>query len=178
MRAGQVSEVLRSSNGFHIVKLLDQRGAAPVIVQQTRVRHILMRTNEVISEAEARNRLLGLRERIENGADFAELARLQSQDGSAPKGGDLGWMSPGDTVPEFERTMNQLKENQLSEPVRTEFGWHLIQVLGRRNEDMSKERLRLTARQSLRAQKSDEAYQEWIRQLRDRAYVDVRAEER
>ncbi|MCC6535214.1 MAG: peptidylprolyl isomerase [Burkholderiales bacterium] len=178
MRVGQVSDVLRSSNGFHILKLLDQRGVAPVMVQQTHARHILIRTNELISESEARNRLLGLRERIDNGADFAELARLQSQDGSASKGGDLGWLSPGDTVPDFERTLNQLKVNQLSEPVRTEFGWHLIQVLGRREEDMSKERLRLNARQSLRERKADEAYQEWVRLLRDKAYVDLRAEER
>lgn len=178
LRVGQVTELLRSPNGFHIIKLVDQRGAAPVIVQQTHVRHILIRTNEVVSETEARNRLLGLRERIENGADFAEIARLQSQDGSSSKGGDLGWVSPGDTVPDFERTMNQLKEKQLSEPVRTEFGWHLIQVLARRNEDMSKERLRFTARQTLRERKSDEAYQEWVRQLRDRAYVDFRTDER
>ncbi len=177
MRVGQTSELLRSANGFHIVKLIDQRGAAPVMVQQTHARHILIRTNELISESEARNRLLGLRERIDNGADFAELARLQSQDGGS-KGGDLGWLSPGDTVPEFERTMNQLKIKQLSEPVRTEFGWHLIQVLGRRDEDMSKERQRLMVRQSLRERKADEAYQEWLRQLRDRAYVDYRVEER
>jgi len=178
MRAGQTSEVLRSANGFHIVKLVDQRGGAAVIVRQTHVRHILIRTNELISEAEARNRLLGLRERIENGADFAELARLQSQDGSSSKGGDLGWLSPGDTVPEFERTLNQLAVKQLSEPIRTEFGWHLIQVLGRRDEDMSKERQRLTVRQSLRERKSDEAYQEWLRQLRDKAYVEYRSGER
>jgi len=178
LRVGELSAVLRSANGFHILKLLDQRGAAPVIVQQTHARHILIRTNEIISEAEARNRLLGLRERIENGADFAELARLQSQDASASKGGDLGWISPGDTVPDFERAMSQLKPKQVSEPVKTEFGWHLIQVLGRRDEDMSKERLRLTARQALRARKSDEAYQEWLRQLRDKAYVEYRSEER
>jgi peptidyl-prolyl cis-trans isomerase SurA len=178
MRVGEVSAILRSPNGFHIIKLLDQRGAAPVIVQQTHARHILIRTNEIISEAEARNRLLGLRERIENGADFAELARLQSQDASASKGGDLGWISPGDTVLEFERAMNQLQVNQVSQPVKTEFGWHLIQVLGRRDEDMSTERLRLTARQALRARKSDEAYQEWLRQLRDKAYVEYRTEER
>jgi peptidyl-prolyl cis-trans isomerase SurA len=178
MRVGQASPLLRSANGFHIIKIINQRGAAPVIVQQTHARHILIRTNEIISEEEARNRLMGLRERIENGADFAELARLNSQDGSAPKGGDLGWVSPGDTVPEFERTMNQLKVNQLSEPVRTEFGWHLIQVLGRRNEDMSKERKRLLARQSLRERKSDEAYQEWLRQLRDKAYVELHADDR
>jgi peptidyl-prolyl cis-trans isomerase SurA len=178
LRIGDVSAILRSPNGFHILKLLDQRGAAPVIVQQTHARHILIRTNEIISEAEARNRLLGLRERIVNGADFTELARLQSQDASASKGGDLGWISPGDTVPDFERTMNQLKINEVSEPVKTEFGWHLLQVLGRRDEDMSKERLRLTARQALRARKSDEAYQEWLRQLRDKAYVEYRSEER
>src|SRR5690606_4486281 len=123
----------------------------------------------VVSETEARNRLLQLRERIVNGESFADLARLQSQDASASKGGDLGWISPGDTVPEFERAMNQLQVNQVSEPIKTEFGWHLIQVLGRRDEDMSKERLRLAARQALRARKSDEAYQEWLRQLRDKA---------
>jgi peptidyl-prolyl cis-trans isomerase SurA len=178
LRVGEVSGLLRSPNGFHILKLIDQRGAAPVIVQQTHARHILIRTNEIISESEARNRLLGLRERIVNGEDFAELARLQSQDASASKGGDLGWISPGDTVPDFERAMNQLKVNEVSQPVKTEFGWHLIQVLGRRDEDMSKERLRLTARQALRARKSDEAYQEWLRQLRDKAYVEYRTEQR
>jgi peptidyl-prolyl cis-trans isomerase SurA len=178
MRVGQTSDLLRSANGFHIIKIVDQRGGAPVIVQQTHARHILIRTNELISESEARNRLLGLRERIENGADFAELARLQSQDGSSSKGGDLGWLSPGDTVPEFERTMNQLAIKQLSQPVRTEFGWHIIQVLGRRDEDMSRERQRLMVRQALRERKSDEAYQEWLRQLRDRAYVEYRSGER
>jgi len=178
MQVGQVSAPLRSANGFHILKLIEQRGAASILVKQTQARHILIRTNELISESEARNRLLGLRERIENGADFAELARLQSQDASASKGGDLGWLSPGDTVPEFERTMDQLNVGQLSAPIKTEFGWHLVQVLGRREQDMSKERLRLDARQSLRERKSDEAYQEWLRQLRDKSYVDIRAEER
>lgn len=178
LRVGQVSSLLRSANGFHIVKLLDVRGSAPVIVRQTHARHILIRVDEVVSEAEARNRLMGLRERIVNGEDFGELARLQSQDGSAAKGGDLGWLSPGDTVPAFEQTMNQLEVKQVSQPVQTEFGWHLIQVLGRRDEDLSKERQRLLARQAIRARKSDEAYQEWLRQLRDAAYVDIRTEER
>lgn len=178
MQVGQVSAPLRSANGFHILKLIEQRGAASVLVKQTQARHILIRTNELISESEARNRLLSLRERIENGADFAELARLQSQDASASKGGDLGWLSPGDTVPEFERTMNQLSVGQLSQPIKTEFGWHLVQVLNRREQDMSKERVRLDARQSLRERKSDEAYQEWLRQLRDKSYVDIRTEER
>jgi peptidyl-prolyl cis-trans isomerase SurA len=177
--AGELSPILRSANGFHILKLNDKRGGgAPVIVQQTHARHILMKTNELVSESEARNRLLALKERLENKADFAALARAHSEDASATKGGDLGWLSPGDTVPEFERAMNALKPGEVSAPVQTPFGWHLIQVLERRNEDMSKERQRLAARQTLRARKSDEAYQEWVRQLRDRAYIELRPEER
>lgn len=179
MRMGELSPVLRSANGFHILKLNDKRGAAsPVIVQQTHARHILIKTNELVSESEARNRLNTLRERLENKADFAELARVHSEDSSAAKGGDLGWLSPGDTVPEFERAMNALKPGEISAPVRSQFGWHLIQVLERRNEDMSNERQRLAARQALRARKSDEAYQEWVRQLRDQASIEIRLEEK
>lgn len=180
LRVGELTEILRSPAGFHVLKLNDKRGkAAKVIVQQTRARHILVRTNELISETDARNRLIGLKERlVHGGADFAQLARLHSQDGSASQGGDLGWISPGDTVPDFERTMNALAPKQVSDPVKTEFGWHLIQVLDRRDEDMSNERRRISARQTLRARKSDEAYQEWVRQLRDRAYVEYRLDER
>jgi len=178
MRIGDVSPILRSANGFHILRLLDVRGTAKVIVPQARVRHILIRTNEILSETEARARLIGLRERIENGTEFAEIARLHSQDGSASRGGELGWVSPGETVPDFERTVNQLKIGELSQPVKTEFGWHLIQVLERRSEDMSKERQRLAARQALRNRKSDEAYEEFVRQLRDKAFVDLRLEQR
>lgn len=179
MRVGDLSAILRSANGFHILKLNDKRGtASPVIVQQTHARHILIKTNELVSENEARSRLLNLKERLENKADFAELARVHSEDSSAAKGGDLGWLSPGDTVPEFERAMNALKPGEISAPVRSPFGWHLIQVLERRNEDMSSERQRLAARQALRARKSDEAYQEWVRQLRDRAFIDNRLEEK
>ncbi|MGZ8209058.1 MAG: peptidylprolyl isomerase [Burkholderiales bacterium] len=185
MKPGEVSAVLRSANGFHILKLNERRGAAavggtqvPASVQQTHVRHILVKTNELVSENEARGRLRALKERLENKADFAELARVHSEDASAPKGGDLGWILPGDTVPEFERAMNTLKPGEISEPVRSPFGWHLIQVLDRGVQDVSKERQRLAARQTLRARKSDEAYQEWVRQLRDRAYVEMRLEER
>ncbi len=175
MKVGDVSPVLRSANGFHIIKLTDKRGnESPVIIQQTHARHILIRTNEVVSEAEAKQRLTNLKERIENGTSFAELARLQSEDASASKGGDLGWLSPGDTVPEFERAMNALEPNQVSDPVQSPFGWHLIQVTERRSEDMSKERQRVLARQSIRTRKADEAYQEWVRQQRDRAYVEMR----
>jgi peptidyl-prolyl cis-trans isomerase SurA len=179
LQVGAVSPILRSANGFHILKLNDKRGnQTPVIVQQTHARHILIKINEVVSENEARNRLNILKERLDNKADFAELARVHSEDASAPRGGDLGWLSPRDTVPEFERAMDALQPGQISEPVRTPFGWHLIQVLERRNEDMSKERLRLSARQALRERKSDEAYQEWVRQLRDRAFIDIRLEEK
>jgi peptidyl-prolyl cis-trans isomerase SurA len=179
LKPGQVSPVLRSANGFHILRLNDRRGGEkPLIVQQTRARHILVRTNELVSEQEARNRLVGLKERLENKADFAELARVHSEDTSAARGGELGWIMPGDTVPEFERAMNALKPGEISDPVRSPFGWHLIQVLERSDQDVSKERRRLVARQTLRARKSDEAYQEWVRQLRDRAYVEVRLDER
>ena len=183
MKPGESSAVLRSANGFHIIRLNERRsnapaGAPPVSVEQTHARHILIKTNELVSEAEARNRLRVLKERLENKADFAELARVHSEDASASRGGDLGWVLPGDTVPEFERAMNQLKPGEISEPIRTPFGLHLIQVLERGSQDVSKERRRLAARQTLRARKSDEAYQDWVRQLRDRAYVEMRLDER
>jgi peptidyl-prolyl cis-trans isomerase SurA len=179
MQAGQLSELLRSSNGFHILRLNERRGgAAPVVVQQTRARHILIKTNELVSETEARNRILALKERLDNKADFAELARSRSEDTSASRGGELNWLSPGDTVPEFERAMDALKPGEISPPVRSPFGWHLIQVIERRNQDMTKEGQRLNARQTLRERKTDEAYQEWVRQLRDRAYVEQRLENR
>ena len=179
MQPGDVSGVLRSPAGFHVLKLLEQRGAgAAVPVTQTRARHILVKTSEVIAESDARRRLAGLRERIAGGADFAELARLNSEDGTAARGGELGWIHAGDTVPEFERAMSALNPGELSEPVRTPFGFHLIQVLERRTADVSAERQRLQARQVLRERKAEEAFQEWLRQLRDRTYVELRLEER
>jgi peptidyl-prolyl cis-trans isomerase SurA len=175
---GEVSELLRSSAGFHIVKLIAKRGgSAPASVQQTKARHILVRINEVVSENEARRKLENVRERIVNGVDFAEQARLYSQDGSAAKGGDLGWLSPGDTVPEFERAMDALKPGELSPVVQSPFGMHLIQVQERRERDVSVERQRGVARQALRDRKLDEAYQDWLRQMRDRSYVENRLEE-
>lgn len=178
LQPGQVSGLLRSSAGFHIVKLLETRGGnAPASILQTRARHILVRISEVVSEAEARRKLEIVRERIVNGVDFAEQARLYSQDGSAAKGGDLGWLNPGDTVPEFERAMDALKPNELSEVVKSPFGMHLIQLLERRERDVSAERQRAVARQALRERKLDEAYQDWLRQLRDRSYVENRLDE-
>ena len=180
LKEGEVSELLRSSAGFHVIKLLNKRGGSNtnVSVQQTHARHILIRINEVVSESEARRKLENLRERLANGMDFAEQARLYSQDGSANKGGDLGWLNPGDTVPEFERAMDSLKDNELSPVVQSPFGMHLIQVIERRQRDVSEERQRNVARQALRERKLDEAYQDWLRQLRDRTYVENRLEEK
>ena len=179
LSTGEVSELLRSSAGFHIIKLVAKRGgSAPASVQQTHARHILVRINEVVSESEARRKLENVRERIVNGVDFAEQARLYSQDGSAAKGGDLGWLSPGDTVSEFERAMDALKAGELSPVVQSPFGMHLIQVQERRERDVSLERQRGVARQALRERKLDEAYQDWLRQLRDRTYVENRLEEK
>lgn len=182
LKPGEVSEVLRSPAGFHIVLLVSRAGDSAskrmVSLKQTRARHILIKVTEVVSETEARRKLVALKERLDNGADFAELARLNSNDLSAAKGGDLGWLYQGDTVPEFEKAMDALKLNQISEPVQSPFGFHLIQVLERRTEDATAERQRLAARQVLRERKSDEAYQDWVRQIRDRAYVEYRSEDR
>ncbi len=179
MKPGDVSDLLRSSAGFHIIKLVGKRGgSAPASIQQTRARHILIKVNEVVSEPEARRKMENVRERLVNGGDFAELARLYSQDGSAAKGGDLGWVSPGDTVPEFEAAMDALKDKEFSAVVQSPFGMHLIQVLERRQRDVSEERKRATARQALRERKLDDAYQDWLRQIRDRAYIEVRLEEK
>jgi len=179
LKPGEVSDVLRSPAGFHVLKLVDIRGAgAPLLVEQAHVRHILVRTNELVSEEDAKRKLVNLRERIVNGVSFTELARLNSDDSSASRGGDLGWVYPGDTVPEFERVFVELKPMEVSQPVKTPFGWHLIQVIERRTTDMSSERRRIEARKALLERKGDEAYQEWLRQLRDRAYVELRLDER
>lgn len=178
LQDGGISELLRSSAGFHIVKLVGKRGGnAPASVMQTNARHILIRVNEVVSEAEARHRLQTVRERIVNGMDFAEQARVFSQDGSAAKGGDLGWLNPGDTVPDFERAMDALKPGELSPVIQSPFGMHLIQVIERRERDVSAERQRSVARQAIRERKLDDAYQDWLRQLRDRTYVENRLEQ-
>jgi peptidyl-prolyl cis-trans isomerase SurA len=179
MQPGQISDILRSPNGFHILKLFDRRGgSSPLVVQQTHTRHILIKTSEVLSDSDAKHRMDDLKERLEHGASFEDLARQYSEDGTASKGGDLGWVNPGDTVPEFEKAMNALKPGEISDPVRSPFGWHLIQVMERRSQDMSKESARLKARQEIKARKADEAYQDWLRELRDRAYVEYRLEDK
>jgi peptidyl-prolyl cis-trans isomerase SurA len=148
------------------------------MVMQTQARHILIKQSEVLAEAEAKHRMNDIKERLDNGGNFAELARQYSEDGTASKGGDLGWINPGDTVPEFEKVMNELKPGQVSEPLKSRFGWHIIQVLERREQDMSREAARFKARQEIKARKAEESFQDWIRELRDRAYVEYRLEDK
>ena len=179
MKVGDVSGLLRSASGFHIVKLLEMRSRnAPTVVEQTHPRHILIKVNETTSNDEAKLKIDRIRERIELGSKFEEQAKVNSDDTSAAKGGDLGWISPGDTVADFEQAMNRLKPGDMSAPVRTPFGWHLIQVLERRTQDISAERKRDQARTALRQRKSDEAFQEWVRQTRDKTYVEIKSDER
>jgi peptidyl-prolyl cis-trans isomerase SurA len=183
LKQGEVSPVVKSANGFHIVKLVGKRNASIMknpaagtpSVQQTHARHILIKTNQLVSPAEARRKLVELKQRLDNNAaKFEELAKLFSNDLSASRGGDLGWIYPGDTVPEFERAMDGLQPGQVSEPVESPFGYHLIQVIERKTDDVSQERQRLLARQAIRERKLEEATQDWLRQLRDRAYVEYR----
>ena len=179
MQVGSVSEVLRSPNGFHILKLISKRGgSSPLVIEQTHARHILIKLSEVTSENEGKKKIDLIKERLDKGEKFEVLARQFSEDGSASNGGDLGWVNPGDTVPLFEKAMNELKDGQISSTVRTPFGWHVIQVLERRKQDMSKEAARLKARQEIRKRKSEEAYQDWVRELRDRAFVELRLEDK
>ena len=176
LQSGQTTAVLRSPTGFHIIKLVEKRsGSAPVVITQTHARHILIKTSEIVPEAEARKRIMEIKQRIESGADFAEQAKRYSQDGSAQQGGDLDWLSPGQTVPEFEEAVNKLKPGMM-DAVQTQFGWHLILVVERRNADVSEQQKRQQARMAIGTFKSDELYQDWLRQLRDRAFVEYRFE--
>ncbi len=179
LKPGQISGVLRSASGFHIVKLYETRSRKdPTVVEQTRVRHILVKVNETASESDSKAKIERIKERIDLGAKFDEQAKLNSEDGSAAKGGELGWISPGDTVPDFEAGMARLKVGELSGPIRTPFGWHLIEVEERRTQDITAERQRDQARIALRQRKSDEMFQDWVRQQRDRTYVEIKLEEK
>lgn len=174
-----ITEPIRTPIGIHIFKLLGRRAAhADSMITQTHAQHILIRMNEFVSEAEAIQRATQIRERLKNGAKFTELARLYSEDASAGKGGDIGWVSPGGTVPEFEQAMNHLSPGQISEPIRTEFGIHIITVLARRQQDIGSERERMQVRMELRQRKAEEQYQNWVAQLRDSAYVNIRLEDK
>lgn len=177
LRPGQVvPTLLRTDGGFEIIKLVDRRASqgtaadAPKLVQ-THVRHILLRVSDGMSEQAARQKLLDIKQQVASGGDFANFARTYSQDGSASQGGDLGWISPGETVPEFERAMNNLQDGAVSDPVRSEYGYHLIQVLGRREAEGSASQQLDIARQAIGQRKAEQAYSDWLRELRDTAYV-------
>lgn len=179
MKAGDVSDLIRSASGFHIVTLLDKRGGAQGgrIVKQSQVRHILVRTNELVSDKEAETRLAQLKLRIEGGEDFASLARSHSDDAaSSVNGGSLGWVNPGDLVPRFEEVMDSLQPGQISDPFQTQFGWHIVQLIERRDHDNTEEFRRSSARELIMQRKTEEETQAWLRSLRDEAYVEYKTE--
>ncbi|MEE7625046.1 peptidylprolyl isomerase [Methylobacter sp. Wu8] len=174
MKQGDVSEPIRSPSGFHIIKVLELKGTDNHMIIKTKVRHILIKTNELVDDAEARKRLLALKTRIADGDDFAALARAHSDDkGSALKGGSLDWVGPGDLVKPFEDAMAKLGINEVSDPVQTQFGWHMIQVLGRENKDDSDEFKKNLVRDAIRKRKIEEETELWVRRLRDEAFVEI-----
>lgn len=179
MQKNDISGAIRSPSGFHIIKLSDLRGVEQRhMVKQSRARHILIRKNELTSNDGARVRLQQLLIRLEGGEDFAALARAHSDDrGSAARGGELGWSSPGALVPRFEQEMDKLKEGQISQPFRTQFGWHIVQLLERREHDDTDSFLRTKARKFIRDRKTEDATQSWIRRIRDEAFVEYRLED-
>ena len=175
MERGEISDPIASASGFHIIKLADYKGGTRSIVRQTHPRHILVTTNEITSDSDAETRLLQLRQRIQGGEDFATLARSHSDDqASAIKGGDLGWVSSGNLVPEFEQRMNELQPGQISEPFDTQFGWHIVEVVERRDYDNTDAAVRQRAREAIRERKATEATELWLRRLRDESYVEIR----
>lgn len=175
MERGEISDPIRNASGFHIIKLEDYTGSQRHIITQTHARHILVRTDEITSDEDARIRLEQLKQRIDGGDDFAALARSHSNDkGSAIKGGDLGWLNPGDTVPAFEEQMNRLSLGEVSQPFQSQFGWHIVQVLERRKHDNTTEVLRTKARNIIRERKAAEETELYLRRLRDEAYVEIR----
>ena len=185
LNPGDLTRIIKSPNGFHILKVLDKRTMSTgpeqasipggQAIQQIHARHILIKVNQLVSADEAKHKLLELKQRIQNhSATFEELAKTHSNDTSASRGGDLGWIYPGDTVPEFEKALVSLQPGEISDPVETQFGFHLIQVLDKKTDDMSLERKRAAAKQAIRERKIAEATEEWLRQLRDRAYVEYR----
>ena len=177
METGDFSDIIRSSSGYHIIKLLDVRSTEQVVVTQTNARHILIRPDELISDEDAKTRMQQLLLRIKGGDDFADLARGHSVDSvSAADGGSLGWVSPGDLVPEFENAMNSLAPGEVSPTFKTQFGYHIVQVLERREHDSTEDVKRAKAREAIRQRKLEEARQNWLREMRDDAYVEYRLE--
>jgi peptidyl-prolyl cis-trans isomerase SurA len=178
MKPGDVTEPLPSPSGFHILKLDDLKsGDNKVMVTQTHARHILLRPSAIMTDNQARAKLMDLREQILAGADFAKLAKQYSEDpGSASKGGDLGWLDPGATVPEFQSQMDKLQVGQISEPFKTQFGWHILQVLGRKKVDQTEEYTQNKAYEAIYARKSEEILQQWMSSLKGSAYIEYHLE--
>jgi peptidyl-prolyl cis-trans isomerase SurA len=175
MKTGDISDLIRSPSGFHIIKLMEQRNDERHIVTQTHARHILIRTDELTSDDAAQAKLKDLLQRIEAGADFAELARNFSNDtANANNGGDLGWINPGEMVPAFEKQMDKLGTGEISKPFKTPFGWHIVQVLARRSHDNTDAFVRSQARDAIRQRKTEEELQSWLARLRDDAYIENR----
>jgi peptidyl-prolyl cis-trans isomerase SurA len=178
MKKGDIEGPIRSPSGYHIIKLLDQRGGTPDRVTKTKVRHILIKSTELLTDEDVRKKLEVIKARIEAGDDFGDLARGNSDDkGSAVKGGELGFVTPGALVPEFEETMNKLQINQISAPIQTQFGWHLIQVLERQESDDTQELLKKQAQDEIFKRKVEEETELWLRRIRDEAYVEIRVPE-
>jgi peptidyl-prolyl cis-trans isomerase SurA len=177
LKPGEISTPLRTPSGYHIVRLNEVRGAdQQVVIEQTRARHILLKPTEIQDDATVEQRLRDVRERIQKGEDFAVLAKTLSEDpGSGAEGGDLGWTAPGTFVPEFDAVLASLRENEISEPFRTQFGWHIVQLLGKRQYDSTDELRRQRAFLQLRGSKADEETELWLRRLRDEAYVDIKS---
>jgi len=177
LKPGEVSEPLRTPTGFHIVKVNEVRGSeAKAIENQVHARHILMKTTELADDATVKQKLNALRDRILKGEEFAGLAQTNSEDpGSAAQGGDLGWTGPGSFVPEFEQHLSTLKDDEISEPFKTQYGWHIVQMLGHRQFDATGEVKRRKAMEAIRASKADEETEIWVRRLRDEAYVEVKS---
>jgi len=176
MKPGEVSDPVRTPSGFHIVKLNERRsGESQVIVNQIHVRHILIKPNELDDDATVREKLVALRARILKGEDFAGIASATSEDpGSAPDGGDLGWAGPGTFVPEFDKAIANLKPNEISEPFKTRYGWHIVQMLGTRTYDSTDDVRRQRAFAAIRESKADEETELWLRRLRDEAFVETK----
>jgi peptidyl-prolyl cis-trans isomerase SurA len=176
MEPGEISTPIRSPSGFHILKLNDVRGSERVVELQHHTMHILLRPDEVLDDSAVEAKLSRIRERIiADGEDFSDIARLESDDpGSAPTGGDLGWNAPGTFVPIFEQEVASLKPGEISEPFRTEFGWHIVLLVDRQERDTTDEVRRMRAIEAIRASKREQETEIWLRQLRDEAYVEVR----
>jgi peptidyl-prolyl cis-trans isomerase SurA len=176
LKVGDITQPIRTPSGFHIVKLNDMKGDNQVIENQVHARHILIKPNELQDDATVQQKLMTIRDRIVNkGENFMAVASVVSEDpGSAAEGGDLGWAGPGSYVPEFEKQLSQLQPDEISQPFRTQFGWHIIQLLGRRQFDTTEEIVRQQAFRALRAAKVDEETELWLRRLRDEAYVEFK----